>query len=258
MKNEAAIIADIQRASLHDGAGFRTTVFFKGCPMHCRWCHNPECIRFEPETLFYPEKCIGCGRCNEGCYSGARVRCGREMTADALLEVILQDRPYYGETGGVTFSGGEALSQPTALRAAAERCHAAGISTALETALYPYDEAALRCMDFIMADFKLWNDAQHRAYTGVSNQPIREHFRRLDRLGVPFVVRTPIIPGVTDLPENIRRIRDEIRGFSNIRGYELLPYNPLGNAKRIALGQEPVTFDGTGAPIEELKRLAVL
>lgn len=105
------LIADIQRASFHDGDGIRTTVFFKGCPLRCAWCHNPECISFERQTLYYPQKCIGCGKCDEGCFSGAKVVCGKEYNSEELLCEILQDAVYYGDNGGVTFSGGEPMAQ---------------------------------------------------------------------------------------------------------------------------------------------------
>ena len=105
------LITEVQRFSVHDGPGIRTTVFFKGCPLRCAWCHNPECISPSPEELFYPEKCIGCGKCREGCFAGARVPCGRRIGQAELMRLILADRPYYGQDGGVTFSGGEPLLQ---------------------------------------------------------------------------------------------------------------------------------------------------
>ncbi|MGN0564119.1 MAG: radical SAM protein [Candidatus Heritagella sp.] len=253
-----ALITDIQRCSVHDGPGIRTTVFFKGCPLHCVWCHNPECIRFEPETLYYPEKCIGCGMCDSGCYSGARVICGKAMTAGEILEQILLDKPYYGEEGGVTFSGGEALSQPAIVKEVIALCKKEGIHTAIETSLFPFDPDLLGSLDLVMADFKIWDDDRHRKYTGVSNRRIKENFQKLDRLNVPFLVRTPLIPGITDTPENIGSIRDFIRGFQNLLGYELLPYNPLGDTKRRALGQEPVSFGQKARDPKELERYADL
>ena len=105
------IVADIQRNSIHDGPGIRTTVFLKGCPLNCAWCHNPECISFTPQIMYYPEKCIGCGYCEKGCFSGARVMCGKEMNLQEVMNEILLDKDYYGEDGGVTISGGEPFAQ---------------------------------------------------------------------------------------------------------------------------------------------------
>ena len=153
--SKTGIIADIQRASVHDGPGLRTTVFFKGCPLRCAWCHNPECIGREPEILLYPEKCIGCKRCDEGCYTGARVLCGNEMTAEALLREILLDRAYYGHDGGVTFSGGEPLMQAPFLSEMIDLCRASGIHTAVETSLAIFDGAIYGKLDLVMADFKI-------------------------------------------------------------------------------------------------------
>lgn len=110
-----SVVTDIERASVHDGPGIRTVVFFKGCPLKCAWCHNPECISPNPEMMFYPEKCIGCGQCEKGCYSGAKVMCGREMTDEEIMKEILSDRDYYGTDGGVTFSGGEPMMQKEAV-----------------------------------------------------------------------------------------------------------------------------------------------
>ena len=110
---DKTMITEIERFSIHDGPGIRTVVFLKGCPLHCDWCHNSECISFEKQELYYPEKCIGCGKCTEGCYAGARVLCGQEMTPYEVLKEILQDRAYYGETGGLTLSGGEPMAHPT-------------------------------------------------------------------------------------------------------------------------------------------------
>ena len=136
----SGIVADIQRASVHDGPGIRTTVFLKGCPLHCAWCHNPECISSQPQMMYYPEKCIGCGLCHKGCFSGARVMCGKEMTVEEVVREVLLDRDYYGPDGGVTFSGGEALAQKAFLNGLIDECKANGISCAVETSLIFYDE----------------------------------------------------------------------------------------------------------------------
>lgn len=255
---KTALVTDIQGFSVHDGPGLRTTVFFKGCPMKCVWCHNPECISYEKEVMQYPEKCIGCGMCESGCYSGAKVICGKEMTAVEIFERILLDKPYYGTDGGVTFSGGEALSYPEILKEIIPLCKKEGIGTAIETALYLYDEEILSSVDLVMADFKIWDDAAHKKYTGVSNERIKENFRRLDALGVPFIVRTPLIPEITDSIENITSIRNFVKDFKNIIKYELLDYNPLGNSKAEALGKDTPKIKAQAKTVKEMKRYADL
>lgn len=233
------LIADILRCSLHDGPGIRTTVFFKGCPLRCAWCHNPECIAPEAQTLFYAEKCIHCGHCADGCFSGARVTCGRTMTVPQLMAELDGDRPYYGTDGGVTFSGGEPMMQPEFLAEAADACRAAGIGTAIETSMLRFDEAILRRMDWIMADLKIWDSDMHRAYTGVPNEKIKENLRRADALGIPMILRTPVIP---EIDQGIPQIAAFAAALRSVRQYELLPYHPLGDAKRAAMGQPPAPF----------------
>lgn len=241
------MIADIQRMSLHDGPGLRTTVFLKGCPLHCAWCHNPECIAFEPEMMFYPDRCIHCGKCDEGCFSGARAVCGRRMSPREVLEEILRDREYYGFSGGVTFSGGEPLAQPDFLLEAILLCREQNIHCAIETSLFLYREEILKKLDLVIADLKLWDDGEHRRFTGVSNKGIREHFRALDSLGVPIIIRTPVIVGINADPEKIAPIAEFAAGMKNVIQYELLPYHPLGNTKRTALGMKPESFSAPDA-----------
>lgn len=240
-----AIIADIQRASLHDGAGIRTTVFFKGCPLHCLWCHNPECISFEPEELLYKEKCIGCGKCEEGCYAGARVVCGRKMTAEEVLKTVCLDKRYYRNGGGVTFSGGEPLAWRDFLLECITLCKKEGISCAVETSLIYFEADVFRLLDFVMADLKIWDSEIHREYTGVDNGKIIENFKRLNELDVPIIARTPVIP---EIEQGIARISEFLYSLENVKKYELLPYHAIGNAKREALGQEVCAFS---APTKE-------
>ena len=259
MDKNTAIVADIQRASLHDGPGIRTTVFFKGCPLNCMWCHNPECIDKNPQTLIYPEKCIGCGLCESGCYSGARVTCGKEMTAEEIFSEIMLDKANYGNDGGVTFSGGEPLLYPKVLKELITLCKEEGIHTAIETSLFIFNPQILGSLDLVMADLKIWDREKHHKYTGVYNDKIKSHFIMLDLLKVPFIVRTPIIPEVNDTPEEIMAITDFIKNFSNLKGYELLPYHPLGESKREALGMKLTEFKTPDrAKMEDLRKYADL
>ena len=257
--NNVAIVADIQRASIHDGPGIRTTIFFKGCPLNCAWCHNPECIKKEAQILYYPEKCIGCGMCDNGCFSGAKVVCGIEMTVQEIFNEILLDKVYYADGGGVTFSGGEPMMYPQVINELISLCRKEGINTAIETSLIYFDEKIFGSLDFIMADFKIWDSTKHKKYTGVSNEIIKENFKKLDMLNVPFIVRTPIIPEINDTVEEIKSIRNFIKKFRNIVSYELLPYHPLGLEKQKALGIKEIKFLIPQAlKMKELQRYANL
>lgn len=233
------LIADIQRASFHDGSGIRTTVFFKGCPLSCVWCHNPECISFEKQMLLYPDKCIGCGLCDKGCFSGARLVCGREYTADDLLAEILQDKPYYGTDGGVTFSGGEPMAQKNYLSKIIDKCKKENISTAIETSLFYFDEEIFKKLDFVMVDFKIWDSDIHKKYTGIPNEVIKENFKKLDKLKIPIIARTPVI---TEIEQGIDKISEFLKELDHVVKYELLPYHPLGLKKAEALGIKQKEF----------------
>ena len=259
MSNLKAFVTEIERSSFEDGPGLRTVVFFKGCPLHCKWCHNPECINKEPQIMFYPEKCIGCGMCDKGCFAGAKVICGKEMTDQEIFKQILLDRDYYAKDGGVTFSGGEPMIYPEMLKSLILKCKETGIKTAVETSLCIFNGEILSSLDFVMADFKIFNNEKHIEYVGIDNEIIKENFKKLDKLGVPFLVRTPIIPGVNDTIEEISAIRDFLKQFKNIKGYELLPYHPLGVTKQKALGLPVTQFQiPTDAQMEVLKEYAKL
>lgn len=250
------LIADVQRASLHDGYGIRTTVFFKGCPLSCQWCHNPECISFSKEILYYPEKCIGCHMCEQGCFAGARVICGREYSAEELLAEILLDKPYYGKDGGVTFSGGEPLAQRAFLYEIIDKCNENKIGCAVETSLVYYDEAIFKKLDFVMADLKIWDSEVHKKYTGMSNDVIKANMKKLNALGVPMIIRTPVIG---EIKQDIDKISAFVRRLENVKQYELLPYHPLGIAKSKALGKEVIKFDvPTKEQMKELEKYAFI
>ena len=251
------LITEIRRFSLEDGPGIRTVVFFKGCPLRCAWCHNPECLSYEAEELFYPEKCIHCGGCEAGCYSGARVLCGRSMTPEEVMAVIREDKAYYGKEGGVTLSGGEPLSHREFALAIADACQREGISLGIETSLYRYDEELLSRCNVLMTDVKLMDSALHKKYVGVGNEEILHNLQRADALGIPIIVRTPVVPGVNDTKENIAATAAFLKGLHHLASYELLPYHPLGLSKAAALGREMTEFPiPTNEKMKELRRYA--
>lgn len=250
------MIADIQRASFHDGDGIRTTVFLKGCPLSCKWCHNPECISFKKEIMEYPEKCIGCGKCDEGCYSGAKIVCGKEMTTQEVLEQIILDKPYFANNGGVTISGGEPMAQKEFTKELIILCKQNGINCAIETSLIYFDEEIFKSLDFIMADLKIWDEVLHQKYIGVSNKKIKENFKKLNALGIPIIARTPIIPNIE---QEIDRISEFLKTLENVIEYELLPYHPLGVSKQKALRWEITEFEiPTKEYMKELDKYAFI
>ncbi len=234
-----ALVTEIRRASFHDGPGVRTVVFFKGCPLRCAWCHNPECLSFEKEELYYPDKCIACGRCSEGCYTGARSVCGREMSVDEIFGEIMGDMSYFGKDGGATFSGGEPLAQGEILSELLDKCRSRGINCALETSMLIWNEEIFKKCDLVMADIKIWDSDLHEKYTGVRNERIKENFLALDALGIPIIARTPVI---CEIDQGLDRIADFLSGLKNLVSYELLPYHPLGRSKYEALGKSFTEF----------------
>lgn len=253
MKN-TAMMTDIQRSSVHDGPGFRTTVFFKGCQLKCAWCHNPETIAFEKQILQYPEKCIGCGLCSEGCFAGAKVECGREMTLEEIFREIELDRAYYGTEGGVTLSGGEPLCQADFALKLVKKCKAEGIRCAMESNLCVDWQVALPVvqeLSLLMCDLKIWDEEKHIRYVGASNRRIIENLRRTAETGVPLIVRTPVVPSVNACADEISAIAGYAAQLPNLKYYELLSYHPLGLSKARALGMEMTEFE---KPTKELMK----
>ena len=263
------IVFNIQRFSVHDGPGIRTTVFLKGCTLHCFWCHNPESIRLKPDLQFYPERCIGCGhcvavcpngvhvlengqhtmlrercdlcgRCVEECYSQALTMAGKPMSVEAVVEEVLRDREFYRVTGGgVTLSGGEPALQAQFSHAVLAACHAEGIHTVVETAAnVPWEDLALVLSetDQVLLDVKLMDPERHREAIGSRNERILANARKMDTLGIPLVVRVPVVPGVNDNEEDIRAIAAFARTLANARELVLIPFHRLGEGKYHSLG----------------------
>lgn len=263
---DTGLIFDVERFSTADGPGIRTVVFFKGCNLHCYWCHNPESIRSCPELEYDPTECIGCGGCIDACPSGAAVsghgldralcaRCfactqvcpsgarkviGTHRSLESCMKEIREDSAFYSRSGGgVTLSGGEVLLQADFAAALLEKCREEGIHTAIESNLCFPAETVRKVapwLDLAMADIKHMDSQRHRSATGQGNQRVLENLKLLDDLGIPTIVRTPIIPGFNDTEENIRATAEFLKGLQHLRYYELLSYNPMGNDKRKRLG----------------------
>ncbi len=271
---------NLQRFSIEDGPGIRTTVFFKGCPLRCAWCHNPEGLRQQLELVWYDVRCIGarecvricpeealslhpdglhidrsqctlCGRCVSVCPTAALEIIGQNWTAQELLAELLKDRAFYQTSGGgVTFSGGEPLLQVDLLAELLPLCHAEGLHVALDTcAAVAWDrfELVLPWVDLVLLDLKLIDAERHRAVTGMSNDLILENATRLAQRGQRLWIRTPVIPGYTDDLENISAIGRFIRGnLPTVERWDLLAYTNLGRPKYrrldlpYALAEEPL------------------
>lgn len=264
------MIFNIQKCSIHDGNGLRTLVFLKGCPLHCLWCANPESQSYQEEIMEVPRKCIHCGACQQVCpesaislidnefiidrnlckkclqcvdvcYAQSKEPAGREMDADAVFKEIYKDHLYYElYGGGVTFSGGEPLTQPELLTEIAKKCRCFKINTAIETCGYgDYEKfkKALPYIDNIFFDLKHIDSDVHRQLTGEGNEVIRYNLESISRHNIPITVRTPVVPGYNDDPANITGIASWIKDIPNVQEYELLPYHNLGSGKYASLGR---------------------
>ena len=241
------MIFDIQRFSLHDGPGIRTTVFMKGCPLRCRWCHNPEGLSVKPQLQFLEELCIGCGRCGnrealadaENCPAGALRICGRNVDEDQVIEEILKDRMFYGDNGGVTFSGGECLMQADFVAAVLTRAKALGLHTAVDTSgCVPWSaiEKTLPCCDLYLYDIKCMDGDCHKHYTGVDNTLILENLKRLSRCGKEIWIRIPVIPDFNNRETEMTAIADFVSALPSVTQVTLMPYHTLGASKYPTLG----------------------
>jgi pyruvate formate lyase activating enzyme len=278
------LISNIQRFSLHDGPGIRTTVFFKGCSVRCAWCHNPETFSMQKQLQYYAARCILCGKCVQLCPNKAhsleanangasgkpshsldRSRCtgcgvcaleclnnalvisGMEMSVDEVLRQVLDDKPFYDESGGgITLSGGEPVLQGDFCEALLKSSKEQGIHTNIQTAgFYPYEmlERLLPYLDLVMYDIKGISPNIHQNYIKGDISPALDNLRCLDKSGVPIIVRMPCIKGVNDSPSEIEAIAIMLSKLKSLKHFELLPYHGLAKAKYEALGENFVAFE---------------
>ncbi len=262
-------VFDIQRFSIHDGPGIRTTVFFKGCSLRCLWCHNPESIPTAPSLSFVPDKCIGCGYCVGACPHGAhamadgrheidRDRCqvcglctrecfagalelaGRDVTVTEVIEEVLRDKPFYDNSnGGMTLSGGEPLMQMDFALALLREAKTAGLHCAVDTCGYVNDNGIARVAemtDLFLYDLKETDPKRHIECTGVSNEPILANLRLLHDAGAAVLVRLPIVPGLNDRADHFAAVAQLAKSLPNLLGFEVKGYHNLGLGKLARFG----------------------
>ena len=253
-KNMKAIIFDIERNSFVDGPGIRTTVFFKGCNLKCAWCHNPESQNYQKEILFYKNKCTECGRCmnltlNDEtffCFNDAKEICGKEYTVDEVFAEVIKDKTFYEtSSGGVTFSGGECMLQIDFLLEILKKCKENGIHTAVDTAGNVSWESFKKIIPYtnlFLYDIKAMDSEIHKSYTGVGNKLILENLAKLLKKGASVWIRVPIISGVNDNEDEMRKIKDFFEENGYPENIELIPYHAMGEHKYMALGRASGEF----------------
>jgi len=288
--NQTGMVFDIQRCCVHDGPGIRTTVFLKGCNLRCFWCHNPESWRAGADLLYYPQKCISCGKCltacplgchgaaTEGehtiarekctlcgacakkCYPGALVFSGKERTVEDVMKIVRADAAFYKNSGGgMTVSGGEPLLQPEFTQALLRAAKEEGIHTALDTAGhvdFALFERVLSWVDLLLFDCKCMDSEKHKQATGAGNARILGNLRRLGRGSTPLWVRVPVIPGLNDTQENMLALREFLSGLPAVKRVDLLAYHNLGAGKHANLGGDYAHKELKAPPKERMAELA--
>jgi pyruvate formate lyase activating enzyme len=282
----SGMIFDIKRYAINDGPGIRTAIFFKGCPLECWWCHNPEGQNSGPQMMFRHnrckatkaclqvcpqgaiswtdrpvtqwETCDNCGKCVEVCYTGGREMVGRAMSVNDLVTEIERDMLFYDQSGGgVTFTGGEPMFQREFLLETLLECKRQGIHTTLDTSGYAAwkgFESIYSLVDLFLYDLKLMDELKHKHYTSVSNQLILMNLEKLSRAKAHLIVRIPLIPGINDDDASLELFASFLAGLPSLDGIELMPYHEIGMAKYQALGKK-YKLEGTkAAPKEHIAR----
>jgi len=238
-------VFNIMRYSIHDGPGIRTTVFLKGCPLSCKWCHNPESLEQKPQRIFNPKKCISCGFCQkwhwDKCPTGARETIGYELFVGDLMKEISKDALFYEQSGGgVTFSGGEPFSQAEFLLEALCRCQEDCIHTAIDTCGYCDTAALLKAAEktgCFLYDIKCIDPQKHEQYCGVSNDLILKNLKCLSETKTRLLIRIPVIPSINDNMPEMTGIFEFIQDFTTIETVHLLPYHNIHSDKYNRLGK---------------------
>lgn len=262
-------VTEIQRFCMHDGPGVRTTVFLKGCPLRCAWCHNPETQKSSAQLLFYKNKCIRCGaciascpqnahviekqhvidrvkctlcaECAKGCPTGALEICGNMYTTDEILSVVEKDRAFYGDLGGVTFSGGEPFVQKEGMVALLKACKERRFHTVIETCGYADADVlceAIPFVDLFLWDIKDTDDERHKKYTGVSPKKIWDNLVLADAKGAKTRLRCILINGINTNEAHYHKVAEIASSLLHCEGVEWIPYHAYGGTKDTFLGGE--------------------